>query len=156
MTTPSEPLTQVYEALWSLLNASSEFSRLVKLQNRIAFTAADLPEVRLIPTELTLHQGRTSSSTSVELTFELQVATGDQRLDVELFPLAWAIIKATSNWQATMAALTWQSVAFVVQTLLSEAQIGVSQADLNRGIKGWSSIWKWTALTWFTTTDLQA
>ena len=168
MTTPNDPLTLVYEALWELLDASSEFSRLVKLQNRIRFTdsaraplkptvtTGDLPEVRLIPVGLILQQGRTSSSTSIELIFELQCSSGDQRLDVVLLPLMWSIIRATSKWPTAMAGLTWNDAAFVVQSLLGDAQIGVSQGDLNRKIKGWSSLWQWKALVWFTTTDLQA
>ena len=95
----TDPFSLVYDRLWTLLEVHKGFTDLVRLKNRIKFSGtdrsplkdevltADLPELRLICSRMTPHIQRTSSSGSVEMTFEVQVSTGDQRVTELLFPV---------------------------------------------------------------------
>lgn len=143
------------------------FASTVKVGNRVKFTGdlgikikkeiatADLPEVRLISSSAAPHLQRTSNGTSVIATYEWQISTGDQRLDAVLFPLKWAMLRAMSDWQATLRALTWNSKTFVRLLRSGLAADGELESDLTRGVKGWSIIWSCTVELWFTTVDLQ-
>lgn len=163
----SNPYTQVYNALWDLMRAWPAFADTVKAGNRIQFTGklreiikaeiavGDLPEVRLVAVSDTPHLQRTSNSTSTVMTLEWQVSTGDQRLDVMLFPLKWEMFRAMSKWETVLTPLTWNGHTFakLFRPLISVD--GQLESDLIRGIKGWSTIWSCTIEMWFRTLDLQ-
>lgn len=163
----NNPFTLVYNALWDMVESWPPFAGMVRVGNRVKFTGksreiikqevttSDLPEVRLISVEAAPHLQRTSNSTSVVVTFQWQVSTGDQRLDAALFPLKWEMLRAMSKWELALSALTWNDKSFVKLYRPQVAADGELQADLIRGIKGWSTIWSCTVELWFTTTDLQ-
>ncbi len=164
-----DPITLVYEALWYLLESSPHFTSRVKSGNRMKFIGKnvdplkdhirdmDIPEVRIIPTSIEPHMQRTSNSSSMWKRFEIQIATGDQSLDnpAALFPVEWALVLAMSNWFTHLQQLTWKGRKIVVRFRIPEVSEGVSDQDLNRGIKGWSAVWACEIELWFTTTDLQ-
>lgn len=161
------PFTQVYNALWSVMESWPPFADSVKVGNRIKFggkireiikqevASSDLPEVRLVVEDATPHLQRTSNSTSVLMTLQWQVFTGDQRLDAILFPLKWEMLRAMSTWEAVLGALTWNDAVFAKLYRAGLAADDVLQIDLARGIKGWATIWSCTVELWFRTLDLQ-
>jgi hypothetical protein len=170
MSSSDDPFSLVYNALWDLLEASPEFEDAVREKNRVKFVGsnnrspikdrvqtADLPEVRIVPTTIFPHIQRSSTSSSVDITFEIQTSTGEQVLDqpLTLFPVQWCILMAMSNWELHLKQLTWHNDHFVKLAKPTEASLGVSDDDLNRGVKGWSAVWACSMQLWFTTTYLQ-
>jgi len=149
-----------------MLEANSAFTDLVKAGNRIKFTgtnrdpikrevaSAGLPEVRIIMTGSTPHPGNTSASSRDTVTFEVQVSSGDQRLDAVHLPLRWVIFRALAGAYTALGTIEWNSKAFVKNVLPQTVGDGVSDADLNRGIQGWSAVWAVEIDCWFDTSDL--
>lgn len=148
-----DPYTAAVEGLWALLESKEYFTDLVGESNRIKFTGAnrapvkavagegDLIEVRILPASSEPHAERTSSGESEHVTFEIQVATGDQRIDARIFPVHWAITRALNDVSAYLIAnVTFSGNSVVMDAEVESGRFGVSQADLNRGIKGWSAI----------------
>ena len=163
-----DPFTIVYNGIWSLLEASDEFTSMVKPGNRIKFTGddrrdplkrevsqADLPEVRLICTASTPHLMRTSNASTFKKTYEIQISSGSRMYDASCFPLEWIIFKALADWQATLLALTWCGKKFVISAVPGSIRNGIAESDLNRGITGWASIWAVDVEMVFATADLK-
>lgn len=161
------PLTQVYNALVDMLREREVLKGMVRPGNFIRLSgemddplkeevlSADFPEIRIISIATIPHHQRTSNSTSLLKSFQIQISTGDQRVDL-LLALEWEIHRALIGWQAKLLTLTWNDKTFVKLSKPSQIQDGVSDTDLNRGIKGWSAIWTCEIEMWFTTTDMQA
>jgi len=163
-----DPITQVYYALWSLLEAHEPLAQLVKVGNRIKFSGAtrdpvkaevsdaDLPELRIVPVSSTPHLQRTSNASSILKRLRIEVSTGDQRVDAGLFAMEWEIYRALSTWAATLTALTWNSKKYVRLARPVTVQDGTAQADLERGIRGWAAVWECEVEMWFDTADMQS
>ena len=163
----TDPFTLVYDALWSMLDSHTDFQELVKKGNMIRFSGknrdpvkaeisvSDVPEVRLVPMGGTPHLQRTSNSSSVLEKFEIQLSSGDQRVDYALFPVKWAIYRAMSDWATILEALTWKGRTFVKLARPMSTADGVTESDLRRGIDGWASIWSIEVHMWFANTDVQ-
>ena len=164
----SDPFSLVHNALWTLLERHKGFTDLVKSGNRIKFTGAnrapikdpiltaDLPEVRVTPVGGASQVQMTSSSTKVIKKWSVQVSTGDQRVDAVMFPVEWEILRALNDYVSTLTALQWNSKPFVKLCRVTDISEGVSQQDLNRGIKGWSVVWACEVQMWFDSSDLVA
>ena len=166
-----DPYTKALEALWAILEARSDFTSLVRPSNRIKFTSigtrrspikeqvstADLPEVRIIVTG-SQPAARGSSCSAFDMaTYEVQVSSGDQRLDDPHLPLKWAIMRAMLRERTileTLQALTWNGRRFVVGIKPTSVREGVTEADLNRGIHGWAGVWAIDVEMAFRTADL--
>ncbi len=149
-----DPYTQVIRALWLIVEDVSDFGKLVKPGNRIRFdgsdrdpvkgdvSEADLPEVLIFASNTTPNTPGTTSSSFAELvTFEIQVASGDQRLSHKHFPVMWALTRAFANVGGTLArlrTLTWNDEVFVNMVRVTGTTTGISETDLNRVIKGWA------------------
>jgi hypothetical protein len=157
-----DPFTEVLNALWSLLEASVEFTTLVPPGNRIKFTGANtnpvpeevslsmVPEVRLICTSSEPHPYRTTNSHSSMQRFEVQVSSGDQRLDAMHNPLKWIVFKALKDVEKQLLAMVrWKGEAVLKLAKPVTISEGVSRQDLNRGIIGWSSVWGVECELWF-------
>ena len=157
----ADPYTAVVDGLWALLESKDYFTDLVAVSNRIKFTGSDrspikrevgegdLIEVRVLPVSCTPHPERTSNGETEDVTFEIQVSTGDQRIDAGVFPIHWAIKRALVDVHAYLKTNVTFGGNNVVNSVEVEAgRFGVSQADLNRGIKGWSAIHSITVKLW--------
>lgn len=100
----TDPFSQVMFSLWQMLEASDEFTALVKPGNRVKFyeppnhkdqlKAADVPEVRIVADELDPHLFRTSNGSSFKRVYRIDVYTGDYRVTAQAFPVEWAIIRS--------------------------------------------------------------
>ena len=161
-----DPIGQMIEALWTLLEAHAPLTSMVKTGNRIKYTGenrdpekrqiadADLPELRIVPVGSTPHPLRTSSSSTIVKRFRVEVSTGDQRIDAGLTALEWEVYRALVNWFNTLAALTWKDHPYVKQMKTNDVKDGKSQRDLERGIHGWAAVWECEVEMWFQTSDL--
>lgn len=161
------PLTQVHNALWELLENRTEFTDLVRVGNRIKatpamrdpekeqWTAQDFPQVRIIATGLEPHLWATSSSSTLNVTWEVQIAT-DAQDTTTLFQVTWAVFMALHDWPTTMRALTWNDRAgFVNKCVPGEANLGQSYAMVEANVRGWSTVWTGVTQMAFAIVDLQ-
>lgn len=163
----ANPLVQVYDSIVDLLRSRERLRGMVRVGNVLRLTgddrspfkeetlSADYPELRVITTDATPHLQRTSNSTTIVKRYEVQVSTGDQRVEL-LLAIEWEIHRALSSWSTGLGELTWMDKQFVKLARPTQVQDGVSNVDLNRGVTGWSSIWTYEVEMWFTTTDMQA
>lgn len=165
------PFEMVYDALWELVDQSVPMSDLVKLGNRISFnrpddrdplkvqiSSNDKPEL-MLTTEGTsgVNLQSTSSSTMITRKYAWVLATGDNRLSVgKLYPVEWALLCALCDWVTVLERLTWRDKNFVTRCSVTDVSEGMSDSQRNRGIKGWSTIWKCEVRMDFSTADLKS
>jgi hypothetical protein len=161
------PIRLVYAAIWDMLEDKYEFTSLVEEGNRIKYTGsklapdkdtvstASLPQVRVIATGLEPHIRRTTSGSSLNIIWEIQIASGDQRF-ATVFDVSWAIYRAMTGWADHIMTLEYGGETFVTlaRPLKVKTELGSPEAD--RGIKGWSSVWAGEVQLWFNTTLLTA
>lgn len=160
------PLTQVHDALWQLLEDRTEFTDLVPKGNRIKATPAirnpdkekmtpqDFPQVRIMAMGVSPHLWSTSCSSKLTVAWEVQIATDQQELCV-IHELVWVVFQAFHNWVTTLKPLTWNDKVFVITCVPGEVSLGQSEAALAVGVKGWSAVWIGATIMTFTSSDLQ-
>lgn len=164
----SDPASLVYDSIWATLEAKSAFTDLVKVGNRMKFNDSaprdpmkrevlteDKPEVRVVGLKSDMHLQSSSNSSFWDITYSIQIATGERRITRVLFPVMWAIYRAMADWPTTLAALTWNGKTFVHYAKPEDSSEGIDALLLNRGIVGWSSIWTYEVRLHFTTEDLR-
>lgn len=171
MADATDPLSLVYVSLWSMLEAHSGLTDLVRVGNRVKYEKflhvpikdvlqdADVPEVGVIPTGSSYGLQVTSNGTRLDESYEAGLLTGEVQLaQVGAFlPVKWELLRAFSGWQSALSALTWNGKAFVkllkIGTILD---IAVSKGQLpERGIVGWLSVIRFDVTMFFRTADLQ-
>jgi hypothetical protein len=159
------PIRLVYAALWDLLEANSLFVSHAKKTIKFIGTAmypeldsvseADLPEVRIVLAGLTPQAYNTSSSSRLTITFQIQVATGSI-LFASALDMQWIVYCAMHNWREHIEALTWNGKPFARKTTTDEVQDTERNRQLNRGIRGWATVWQGTVDCWFDASDVLA
>ncbi len=161
-----DPYSKVIDGLWQLLEAKKGFIEAFRPANRIKYTETsrdpvkeqisdtDTPEIRIIVARSSPNEQRSSNTTFDLATFEIQVTSGDQRLDYRHLPLKWLIFRAMVNAPAALATLTWNGKAFVLLPQAATVDEGVAERDLMRGIIGWTAIWAINVQMQFATADL--
>jgi hypothetical protein len=159
------PIRLVYDALWDLLEANSLFVSHAKKTIKFTGTAmypeldsvseADLPEVRIVVAGFKPHPFNTSDSSRLTLTYQVQVATGEM-LFASLLDMQWIIYAALHNWKAHIEPLEWNGKKFARELSTDDVQETDRNARLNRGIRGWSTVWQGTVDCWFKSIDVAA
>lgn len=164
-----DPYSKVVDGLWELLEAKEGFIAAFPVGNRIKSTGmsrdqikdqisdADLPEIRIIVARSSPNEQRSSNTTFDRVTFEIQVASGDQRLDHLHLPLKWLVFCAAARMldaPNALAKLTWNGKTFVHMVEATTVVEGVTEQDLMRKIHGWTAIWAIDVQLHFTTADL--
>lgn len=172
MATEDDPFTQVFNELWRMAEISTPLQSLIKAGNKIKFSnpnnptvrgpvkdqvnVSDLPELVLSTigsTTANIHAS--SSTTQIQREYSWILSTGDFRTNYLLFPVQFAIYSAMTNWMGNLTALMWRENQFVKRCNYITLQEGLSNPQLNRGIKGWSSLWACSVDMHFRTSDLQ-
>jgi hypothetical protein len=159
---PDNPLLAVHTAFWALLEARTVLTKLIRPANRIRLDGttfksevgnADLPELRVVPTASVPHLEATSNSTFLTERWQVQVATGEW--DVKrLFDIKFEVMRALLNWQAHLRAVTWKGNPIVHDCRAPTVDDGLFEADLARGVAGWTTIWTCEIELHFANTDL--
>ena len=166
----TDPFSLVYDALWDTAVAYDAFADLVALKSRISFNddanrspvknliaPADLPEVILAPVGGSGDLFHTSCSSMVIKRYMWLISTGDLRVDAgKLFPVEFALMRAMCHWQTRVSPLTWAGNTFVKRLDMLDLSEGESDAERNRGIKGWSALWTCEVEMHFATSQLKA
>jgi len=158
------PYQPVVDALWAILEAYPEFVAAVRPGNRVKFcgtgasrspikteiSTADLPEVRIVLTGSRPGSHASSSGYEETVTFEVQVSSGDQRLDAGHLDLRWMVFQAMFNLESRLRDLVvWSGDKIVKTAKATGTRDGFAQADLNRGIVGWTALWACEVGIWF-------
>lgn len=148
------PLKLVHDALWEAVSADEELDDLIKAGNRIKLEErsdiktqvqdADLPELILIPRSGIGNFTSTSSSVSFEVSFDWLISTGDMRVQFRLYPVVWSLFRAMSAYQRTAGSLVYKGNRFINGVTFQTVNVGESDAERNRGIKGFSSVFSLT------------
>lgn len=149
-----DPLSQVHDCLWEMLEADEAWCALVPVGNRIKYAGkgvsprkdqqlspGDRPEVQIRAASVTPYMNFDSSNTKITARFEIQIATGEQGFDASLFPVLWETIRALHAYRDHLNALTWRDVPLVKRTQAQTGAIGVGQGDADRGMLWWSILW---------------
>jgi hypothetical protein len=159
------PIRLIYDALWDLLEANSLFASHARKTIKFTGTAmhpeldsvseADLPEVRIVLGGLKPHPYNTSSSSRLTVTYRVQVATGEM-LFASVLDMQWIVYAALHNWKTHIETLEWNGKTFAKKLTTDEVQDTDSNSKLNRGIRGWSTVWQGTVDCWFDSSDVAA
>lgn len=160
------PFSLLFNALWDLAESPS-METLVKPGNRIKFNLettrdpqktevmdADLPELVLMVESASGNIHANSNQSSLEREYAFWLSTGDFRTNYRLHPVEWALYCAMADWKSVLGALTWRDKKFVKKLDFVGGTTGISNQQLNRGITGWSSIWRCRITMYFETSDL--
>ena len=157
----TNPINQVFLALWDLLESSTEFAALVPEMNRIKYiggsrdplkhraSPADFPMVCIKPTGGIGQSHDTNTHGTLAKTFTIKCCTGDKRTDKYLFDLEWAVFRALHDWNATMEALTWDDEQFVKACEIMQHEDTLKEKELSRDETGWATIWQGQVLMAF-------
>jgi hypothetical protein len=160
------PLKQVHDALWQLLEDRTEFTDLVPVGNRIkavpavrspdkeAMAPQDFPQVRIIVVGIEPKLWVSSNSSTLHVAWEIQITTDQQEFSY-VYAVTWAVFMALHDWPSTLQALTWNDKVFVTKCVPGEATLGQSEAMLEAGVRGWSTLWAGITQMAFSIIDLQ-
>ena len=166
--TECEPFAQVYSGLWELMLKHPGVETMVKDRNRIRFdlidrdvqkeavAEADLPELMLLTESISGNLQNTSSSSMITRQYAWIMSTGDLRYTERLSQLEWAVWCAMAGWKNVLAALTWREKNFVKRMNIVASSTGISDPARNRGINGWSAVWRCEVEMHFATSDMIA
>lgn len=163
----TDPYTLVHDGLWAVLEANTDFTTLVPELNRIKFSGtnrspikdkiatADTPDVRISMRVLTIREGGASNGEFDRVQFNIELATGDQRLTARAFPIVWAIRQALFAGDATLAAIEFNSKTnWISCAQPGNVDFGIANDAENRGIVGWAAIASVEIQLFFSKADL--
>uniref|UniRef100_A0A6H1ZWV9 Uncharacterized protein n=1 Tax=viral metagenome TaxID=1070528 RepID=A0A6H1ZWV9_9ZZZZ len=164
----NNPLRMVYKALWDTLEASSSFLSVVSgTANRIhhdgtkhryapdALADADSPQVELVLAGQNVHLEATSNDTFWDLTWEIQVATGDMRF-LTLLDTNWVIGIGMLGWQTHIMTLEWNGKTFVHLARPLKIEEAIDSRRISPGNEGWVAVWRGEVKMHFDTSDMHA
>jgi len=149
----TDPFSLTYAAIWSCLESNADLVALVPAGNRIRFdgddrgpdkdvlTTADCPQLRVVAVSGNIMTARDSKGEMVQRNYQLQIMTGDQRLDHLLYPIEWEVYRAFMNWSTHFAGLTWGGAEFVKRVQVNTMSEGMSHVnDGGVAAKGWAAL----------------
>lgn len=166
LTHTNNPVRMVYTSLWETLLGSSQFTTVVDgTTNRIrqdgttvyygkdAVSGADLPQVRIVLAGQDPHLEATSCDSFLDITWEIQMATGDMRF-VDILDVEWSVYCALRGWHDTVAALTWKGKTFAHLCRPEKGAESIDERKISPGNRGWVAVWRGVVRMHFTTDDL--
>lgn len=161
------PFTLTYTAIVQLLCSNPHFKRLVETGNIIRFDSAnnfdpfkqdikagDLPEIIVISDGFVSNMHHTSSTSRVIKRYSLLIATGNKQINYLLNQVQWEVLVAMVNWKNVLGALQWRDESFVKRVDVLDVVEGLSNSEQNRGIEGWSSVWRCEVEMYFETSEI--
>ena len=152
----TSPFSLVFDSLWELMDNSPLITALVKEGNKIKFNkdnirnplkdailSNDVPELILVCEGSSLINPHATSCTSqINRRYSWLLSTGDMRVHEHFFDIEWAVFVSMLNWKNTVSPLTYLDSTFAKRCDMLDATNGLSDPERNRGIKGWSAVWR--------------
>jgi len=146
-----DPFSQVYNALWKLVERNQRLSRYIPAGNRIKYeeafeqktqiSDADTPELALLSGGGTFGDRDTNTGRTCSRDYIWALTTGNLQLNKLFNPIQFELFRSLSDWQCVLCELQWCNCRFVHNLHIVSAEDGTLMADLNRNIPGWSSLW---------------
>lgn len=160
---PDNPLLAVFNAFWDMLEARTVLTNMIRQGSRVklhkgdTFKAevgnTDLPELRVVVDSSVPHLDNTSNSTMLTERWQIQVATGSWDVRV-LFDIKFEILRALADWQTHLRAITWKDQKPVHNLSATGVDDVLFEADMSRGIIGWTTVWQCEVGMNFNNSDL--
>ena len=146
-----DPYSQVYNALWTMVERSTKLKQYIPLGNRIKYEDisdvkesiqdADMPELALISGGGNFGNADNSTQRSCAREYIWALTSGDLRVNYLLNPIQFEIFRCMVDWECVLCNLQWCNCRFVTKCKLVSAEDGLLMQELNRAIPGWSSLW---------------
>lgn len=148
------PFSFVIDALWDALEANTNFTTLVKEQNRIKLDSgfrpfkstlveSSVPEVCILPVGKRLFEEAACSGATVIQIVHITLATGKERT-VDLLNVEWRILQAISKaiYASTghLQSLAWNSEKIIKEVTPLPWEEGLTNDEQNRELRGWAAI----------------
>ena len=167
----ANPFTMIAKALWQLAETWPEIDALIAPENRISYTrdtirdtekrkvqAGDLPALVLSIEGAAFNLHSTSSTTRCVRTYAWLISTGDKRYNKFLSHVEWMLYATMHDFSSVLGGMTWPSDDwhFVKRWDLTSGVSGQSDAEKNRGIKGWSAVMNVEVECYFRRADIAA
>lgn len=142
------PLRQVNDLLWQMLEQHDGWSDLVRIGNRVDYLegqfpqmddvqSADMPEVGIMPVATRMNLHGSSSSMIGHKLFSIVVATGKRSIG-RLLDIEFQAYRAMVSFNVLARNLDWKDHPFCTHMKLVEITDTMLEA---RGIYGWVSVW---------------
>jgi hypothetical protein len=162
----TNPISQVYAGIWTMLEANSDFTSLVRAGNRIKYVDGnmaatkqtlsdnDTPQVAVMPLGLSPHLDKSSSTSYLGTLWSIELVSGTVKTET-LSQLDWAIYRAMADWRTHLSALTWNSRTFV--SLFRPMKVD-NDFELRRKLRvpeGWNALWTGECQMWFQSTEVK-
>ena len=158
MSLQSNPFLKTYDAVYDLLFSgdNNPLATEIKVGNRVTYgsrstnrdsvkdtiQSSDVPELILVDEGGLLNIHANSSGGSYLQSLAIITSTGDYRYGAIASKINWYIWCNIANWTAVLGALTWNGEQFVKNIQAVPIQIGESNPERNRNIKGWNIVWR--------------
>lgn len=150
---PTDPFTTVWRSIWDYAVGWDGLQQYIKKGNFVSFADnikfplkqvvqdGDLPELILIPAGFASNLHNTSSSQMITRNYQWAISTGDLRI-WNTMPIQFELLRAMTAWKLQLNGnnITWRDKSFVKRMNITAATEGQSDAERNRGIKGWSAL----------------
>lgn len=149
MSLPTDPISEVLDAIWTRLEQNTTFTSKVKPGNRVKITGdqggqqktntqdADKPAVRITPAG-GIHQPWRSSHTAIfSQVYAIEVSTSDERLNQDFGIVKFAILCSLQSLDNLKATLSYVNA---ITELTHEDQDNASTMD--NGTPGWSTVYR--------------
>ncbi len=148
MSVPTDPTTEIINAIWSKLEANSAFTNRVLAGNRIKFTSDDVdpykkstqdgdrPQVEIVPTGGTFAPSATSSTCMYSEGFDIRIITGEMRTQKSIGPLKQAVLNSIVNLNETIEQSLTYCLSVAPTAVSHVTQLGARGED---GPPGWAT-----------------
>lgn len=150
----STPFDLVFTALLDMVADSPRARKLVKTGNLIRYDSettrnpykndvavADLPEIILIAEGGLVSLHATSCDCSIVRRYSWLIATGEQRARY-IHAAEFLLVCLLADCRTKLGALRWNEHSFVKRVDIVDVTTGLSDPARNRGIQGWSALWR--------------
>lgn len=147
-----DPISTFYDHMWDAALAVPELAALILPGNRIRFdsatdreplkesvSAADCPELVLVPNVISWGNGDNSSTTRMSVTMIWVVTTGDLRIAHHIAPVLWQLYRAMFLFQRELGNYQYNAAQYIESLDSISTNTAYLDATENRGIKGWSA-----------------
>lgn len=145
-----DPFNNLYTQISTKLAAFTPVTDLISSGNIIDFnerrkptksgiTTADLPELMFYMSAVRGNIHASSSDVYLTTVWQFTVSTGTFYVTTAQ-ALMFYIIQFATNWKDQLRPVTWESKTFVKDVRLVNQDLGVSNPELNRNIRGWASV----------------
>ena len=163
---PSEydsPFHIMLERFWEVFNANEFFQTYIREGNKIKFdnelglkeriSNGDLIEIVLIPQGQTQREIGNSRQFDLIQHYAFYISTGTKNPDW-MMACEWQLFRVLETFMANAGACTFNDKQFGINLQIDSTAEGLSNADLNRGIEGWTASWKFNVHLTFDRSDV--